>query len=305
MTPEDVQVGVQAGGALVGLLAGGLHGFDYLEVIPDRCWTDRGLGREPRYEEDPAQTALVAALADLCPIWAHGIGLSIASSSFDEEHARQLAAWHHRFGFETVSEHLAAFRIIGDGASPVDHHAGLSLPIPWDRDVLDLVVERTLRLQDLLGCQVLLENGAVHTPVPGCDLTETEFLCELVERSGCGLLLDLHNLYVNSTNNGADSLKALAAFPLDAVEEIHVAGGRWMFGAYLDAHAGPCPDAVWDLLSAVAPRCSSLAGVTFEVHESYVPQMGVSGVQEQIDRARAVLCNQGGELSPTTAFSAR
>lgn len=294
---EPVSIGVQAGSALVALLADGLaEHVDHIEVIPDRFWTDWGVGHDPRYEEDTASVELAELLAEIVPLWGHGIGLSIASADFDEEHARTLAAWSRRFEFPVVSEHLSAFRILG--GERVDHHAGLALPIPWDHEVLALVAERVDHVQQLLGGRVLLENGVVHTPVPDCEMEEGEFLHALVERTGCGLLLDLHNLYVNCVNNGGEPIETVATFPLQAVEEVHVAGGRWMFGAYLDAHSEHVPDTVFTLLAHAAPRCPSLRGVTFEVHETVAPDMGIEGVAAVLARIREATC-------PTPATSTR
>lgn len=283
------------------LLAEGLaDDLDHIELIPDRFWTDWGVGSSPRYEEDPAAVRLAEALASVVPVWGHGIGLSIASADFDEEHARTFAEWSRRFEFPVVSEHLSAFRILG--GDRLDHHAGLALPIPWDDDVLAMVVDRVDHVQQLLGGRLLLENGVVHTPVPDCEMEEGEFLHALVDRTGCGLLFDLHNLFVNCTNNGGDPFDVACTFPLHAVVEMHVAGGRWMADAYLDAHSGAVPEDVWSLLERVAPRCHALQGVTFEVHESHVPGMGVAGVADQVARARTAL---GQEAACPTPVSSR
>jgi uncharacterized protein len=170
-----------------------------------------------------------------------------------------------------------------------DHHAGLALPLPWDHDLLEMLCERVGRVQDMLGTRLLLENGVVHTPVPDCDMSEEDFVNALVRRTGCGLLLDLHNLHVNAVNLGIDPDLYIDRLDLDAVGEMHVAGGNRLFGAYLDSHAGACPAEVWRLLRRTAPRCRNLAGVTFEFHESYFPGLGEAGVLKELDRMRAAL----------------
>jgi uncharacterized protein len=86
-----------------------------------------------------------------------------------------------------------------------DHHAGLALPIPWDEDVLEMLCRRVMQAQDSLRAQLILENGVVHTPVPDTDMTEAEFLNALCAGTGCGVLLDLHNVYVNAVNLGTDA----------------------------------------------------------------------------------------------------
>ena len=145
------------------------------------------------------------------------------------------------------------------------------------------------RAQDILGTRLLLENGVVHTPVPGSDMSEEDFMNALVRRTGCGLLLDLHNLHVNAVNLGLDADRFINGLDLDAIGEIHVAGGNSLFGAYLDSHAGACPSEVFGLLERTAPRCRNLSGVTFEFHETYFPGLGDAGVLGQLQQMRAAV----------------
>ena len=116
-----------------------------------------------------------------------------------------------------------------------------------------------------------------------------EFLNRLMQRTGCGLLLDLHNVYTNAVNHGFDACRFLRSLDLDRVVEIHVAGGEPMMGFHTDSHTGPVAEGVWQLLECVAPHTSSLRGVTFEFHESSWPMLHDAGVLAQLDRARSVL----------------
>lgn len=280
-------VGIIYNGSLGELFRGRPSVIDYVSVIPERFWRDLGPGAAPRFHELPADVALLESLGAQYPLVAHGIGLSIASgSTFDVEHLRQLARWHRRFGFRWISEHLSAVRVQA-GAS-VDHHAGLAVPIPWDEDVLRMLCERVRVAQDILGCQLLLENGVVHTPVPDSDMSEVEFLNALCAGSGCALLLDLHNLHVNAVNLGVDPDQFLAELDGRNVREIHIAGGNSLYGVYLDSHAGACPPEVWRLLARALPGCPNLEGVTFEFHESYYPGLRDEGVLAELAHARDV-----------------
>ncbi len=282
------RVGVLFNGSLIDLVRARPDAADFLSVIPERFWQDLGRDRGERFIPLPDEVALLDELASRHRLVAHGVGLSIASgSTFDVDHVKQLAEWHRRYRFGWISEHLAAVRVQTD-VTP-DHHAGLALPLPWDHDLLDMLSERVNRVQDLLGAQLLLENGVVHTPVPDCDMSEEDFVNALVRRTGCSLLLDLHNLHVNAVNLGIDPDLHIDRLDLDAVSEIHVAGGNRLFGAYLDSHAGACPAEVWRLLESTAPRCRNLAGVTFEFHESYFPGLGEMGVLNELDRMRAAI----------------
>ncbi len=281
-------VGLMFNGALAGLLDARPDCTDFLSIIPERFWQDFGRAHSPRFRPLPDETALLDRLAGQHRLVAHGVGLSIASgSTFDIDHVRQLAEWHRRYDFAWISEHLSAVRVLTEETP--DHHAGLALPLAWDHDLLDLVSERVTRTQDILGTRLLLENGVVHTPVPGSDMSEQDFMNALARRTGCGVLLDLHNLLVNAINLGFDADRWIDGLDLEPVVEIHVAGGNRLFGVYLDSHAGACPQTVWDLLARTAPRCPNLAGVTFEYHESYHPTLGEDGVLDQLARMRAAL----------------
>ena len=224
-------------------------------------------------------------LGSVYPLVAHGVGLSIASAGdFDDGYVSQLASWKERFRFGWVSEHLAAVRVRGDG--PVDHHAGVSLPLAWDEELLELLVPRLRTAEQLLKEPLLLENGAMHIAVADSDMTKPDFLNRLTDMSGCRLLLDLHNLYVNCVNLDVDGFDFLEALDLTAVQEIHIAGGTTLAGTYLDSHAGPCPPAVWDFLFGIVERTPNLRGITFEFHESYWHELGGErGLTQQLERA--------------------
>jgi uncharacterized protein (UPF0276 family) len=111
----------------------------------------------------------------------------------------------------------------------------------------------------------------------------------ITAEAGCGLLLDLHNLYANARNHGFDTDAFLDQLDLSRVVEIHLAGGNEMDGIYTDSHYGPCPEDVWAMLRTVAPRALNLRAVTFEFDEEYCTDVGASGIRAQLDRARTVL----------------
>jgi uncharacterized protein (UPF0276 family) len=285
---QTAGVGVLFNGSLDVFLERHPEAVDFVSIIPERFWNDFGRDATPRFRPLPDEVAVLDALASRHRLIAHGVGLSIASAStFDVEHLHQLRRWHDRYHFGWISEHLAAVRVNTE-VTP-DHHAGLALPLAWDEDLLQLLDGRVQRAQDILGMQLLLENGVVHTPVPDPDMSEAGFMNALAASSGCGFLLDLHNLHVNCVNLGLSATAFLDALNLDAVREIHIAGGNSLYGVYLDSHAGACPDEVWRLLADTAPRCRNLRGVTFEFHESYYPTLGVEGVLGQVARARQAL----------------
>lgn len=281
-------VGVLFNPALAAFVDVFADAIDHLSVIPDRCWIDPGPGRPARFQPMAAPTALIDRVARHVPLVLHAIGLSICSADvFDEAYVLNLERWRRRWQASWVSEHLSFSRVGADH----EVNAALALPVPLDDEVLDLVARRVRRVQSVLGGPFLLENGVAYVDIPDQGMDEPTFLNRLCERTGCGLLLDLHNLHTNATNHGFDALDYLGALDLAQVVEVHVAGGEAMMGFHTDSHSGPVDPAVWRLLEALAPRAPALRAVTFEFHESCWPRLRAGGVLEQISRAREVLAS--------------
>ena len=248
-------------------------------------WTDRGPEHEPRYVESEAWLEVLEAISQRCTVIAHNIGLSLGTAgSFDTQYVAQLAGWQRRYSYPWHSDHLSFVKVHASGGE--DYNAGLALPIPYDEDVLELVAGRIEYVQRTLPIPFIVENNVSYVDLPGQDMSEPEFLNALTRRTGCGLLLDLHNVYVNARNHGFDPLAFVTALDLERVVEVHVAGGNEVAGVYRDSHAGPCPEAVWDLLRFVAPRTPRLRAITFEFHDSYYPLLKHEGIAEQLSRAR-------------------
>jgi uncharacterized protein (UPF0276 family) len=265
---------------------------DHVVVIPERFWADAGRGGgpdgAPRYTRPPGPARRLERLHADFPIAAHGLGLSIASACFfDRAHLDQLAALDRDVGFAWISEHLAAFRV--DHGSSHDHHAGVQIPMPWGPELLELVVARVDAVQQRLGRPLLLENGVEFTPVHDPEMSETDFWCELHARCGVRILLDLHNLYANELNLGIDAAAWIRAIPTEAIDELHVAGGNWIGDTYFDSHCGRSPTRVTALLEQTLASCDSLRAVTFEFHESYLPEIGVEGVAAEMTMLRALV----------------
>lgn len=287
LAPESLGVGVLYTPALSALLRSDLDLFDFIEVIPDMAQTDRGVGRTPRFTEVADWIDLLDWLAPRRPLVAHNIGLSVGSADlWDSQYVARLASWQDRYHFRWHSDHLSASQVVGhDGTA---HSIGVALPVPYDHDVLRLVSERVVHVQAALGVPFLLENNVYYAEIPDQEMDEPEFLNRLVRNTGCGILLDVHNLYANARNHGFSALSFVERLDLSRVREIHIAGGNEFAGMYTDSHAGPCPEAVWQLLEAVVPRAPNLCAITFEFHDSYFPVLGDNGVRDQLQRARHV-----------------
>jgi uncharacterized protein (UPF0276 family) len=260
--------------------------LDYLAVIPDRVWRDRGRNASRRFQQVPRQHRWLEQAADELPIVLHSIGMSICSADFfDDEFADNLMTWATRLNSPWISEHLA-FSRVGSGH---EVNAAIALPVAYDLEMLELLVPRVRYFTNALPCPFLLENSVYYIRYPDQDLTEEDFLNRLCVRARCGVLLDLHNLYTNAVNHGLAARDYLDGLDLDHVGEIHIAGGSPMMGFHADSHNGPVHEGVWELLEYVVPRAGNLRGVTFEFHDSSFSAMGEAGFRAQIDRTRAIL----------------
>ncbi len=266
-----------------------LDALDYLAVIPDRGWLDSGVGSRPRFQILPDFEALVHRIGGGVPAVLHGIGLSICSAEiFDEEYALNLIEWAERIDAAWISEHLA-FSRVGTGH---EVNAALLVPVPYDQEVLDLLLPRVRFFAERTRRPFLLENNVCYFRYPGQEFTEEQFLNELSERSGSGVLLDLHNLHTNAVNHGFDAAAYLGGLNLDHVVEIHIAGGVSMMGFHTDSHTGAVAEPVWRLLEQTVPRAKNLRGVTFEFHESSYGVLGESGILEEVAHAREIVRGQ-------------
>lgn len=255
---------------------------DAVSLIPETLWHESA--EIPRYRRIRAVADRFDHLADI-PCVFHGIGLSLGSGlPLDVEHLEQVAAAadHHRPLW--YSEHLAAFRI-GDGFT-TRMHAGVGLPVPFDTPTLHVLAPKVAAVVARLGIPVLLENSAIYVDVPAAEMGEAQFLNRLCERTGAGILLDLHNLMVNEVNLGWDGERYLDELDLTRVLEVHVAGGEMLGRWYTDAHSGACPERVFALLDLVVGAAPALRLVTLEVHESRIERLGLASLDDELARIR-------------------
>ncbi|HVV88558.1 MAG TPA: DUF692 family protein [Kofleriaceae bacterium] len=263
---------------------------EHVSVMPDRLWFDFGheapRGRRFRRAAD-AFARLIADAGDR-PISGHGLGLSLPSAMpLDEEMVSAVAGVARDLGgFAWHSEHLNLF--IAPRSSVPNAQAGLGLPVVYDEESYALIADKLDRVAAALGCPVLLENGSFFTPVPDLDLDEPAFLNRLYREGHGGVLLDLHNLLVSARNDGADPVAYLDALDLDAVVEVHLAGGGVHDGFYMDSHSSFTPPEVWELAARYLPRCRRLRAITFEYQESYFADLGLPGLAAELERIHAL-----------------
>ncbi|WP_281300262.1 MULTISPECIES: DUF692 domain-containing protein [unclassified Iodidimonas] len=179
------------------------------------------------------------------PLSLHGVGASLGSKDpVDRDHLERLKALQDRFEPFVVSEHLSWSRF-------EDHFLSDLLPMPLTRDALTAMAANVGRMQDALGRTILIENPSTYLEFAHAEMSEPDFLNELVKETGCGLLLDINNIHVCASNHGFDPHAYLAAIPGSAIGEIHMAGHAIdRYGARdirIDTHGAPICDDVWAL----------------------------------------------------------
>ena len=256
---------------------------DYVEVIPDRLWYDFGVDERDRFSHAQVAIDELQHYVEDRTVIGHGIGLSLPSAMpLDEGLLEQVVASHHDFDYRWYSEHLSMF-LVPNGSIP-NAQAGMGLPVVLDDETLELVAGKVRRLQDALDRPILLENSTIFSAVPEPDMSEPAFFNRLHAATGCGMLLDLHNLYANTLNLGISADDYLSEIEPEIVVELHLAGGDWLTGHYTDSHSRRTPPPVWEWAYEWAPRLLNLAAITFEYHESYHKRLGVAGIAEELEQ---------------------
>ncbi len=222
----------------------------------------------------------LSAIRDLYPLSLHGVGLSIgADRPLDADHLARLKILIARYEPALFSEHLAWS----------SHDAGYLndlLPLPYTARTLTRIADHIDEVQETLGRQMLLENPSTYLAFAESTWSETGFIAELARRTGCGLLLDINNVHVASTNQQWDPFRYLDAYPLATVQEIHLAGhAREADGKghplLIDTHDRPVADDVWDLFAYAVRRIGPVP--TLIEWDANVPHW--STLQAQADRA--------------------
>ena len=219
-----------------------------LDSKPDIGWFE--IHAENYMGDGGAPHHFLGLIREIYPLSVHGVGLNIGGqSALDRTHLARLRAVIDRYEPQLFSEHLAW--------SSHDHvFYNDLLPLPYTDDTLDQVVEHIDQVQSAVGRQMLLENPATYVNFKSSDMTEIDFIKEIVARTGCGLLLDVNNVYVGGTNHNYSPTDYLAKFPMEHVREIHLAGHAETHekgGAcvLIDAHDRAVLDQVWDLYKRV------------------------------------------------------
>ncbi|MAS12398.1 MAG: hypothetical protein CMH69_03750 [Nitratireductor sp.] len=201
--------------------------------------------------------AVLSEIRTLLPVSLHGVCMSIGGlDPIDPEHLSRFANLVERYEPFKVSEHLA-------WSTHDDVFFNDLLPLPYTDETLERVCEHIGQVQEAIGRPMLLENPSTYVLFSESSWNETDFLREIVKRTGCGLLLDINNVFVSATNHGFSATEYLAEFPLEHVGEVHLAGHDEQEdeeGAPLliDSHDRPVADPVWSLYETVIEQCGPI-----------------------------------------------
>jgi len=249
------------------------HFQEFIENKPDVPWLE--VHTENFLSHDSTAAKYLARIRQDYPISAHCVGLSLGSANTTctvrEQHLQKLKKTIDWLQPTLVSDHLSW------SASDGGHYLPDLLPIPYTEEAFDVVRQNISRVQEVLQRQILIENPSNYLSFTDSPMPEWRFLTELVEQTGCGLLLDLNNVYVSAHNQKFDPLNYIKNIPISAVKEMHLAGfsvnnieGK---DVYIDTHDHRVYDGVWRLYQQAIERFGALP--TLIEWDSDVPELQI------------------------------
>ena len=239
---------------------------DWFEIISENFLDSHGWSRHTLQQ-----------IAERYPVVMHGVSLSIGSSdALDFEYLGKLKRLAQEIGARWISDHLCWTGVGGETTHDL-------LPMPLDERALAHVVKRVRIVQDVLEQPLVLENPSTYARFADDTLPEWYFLRLVAEEAGCGLLLDVNNVYVSSVNHGFDARRYIDALPAQRVVQMHLAGHRTCDTYLLDTHDAPVCEAVWQLYRYATQRIGRVA--TLLEWDSNLPTL--DALRAEVDKARA------------------
>ena len=215
---------------------------DFVEVISENFMVDGG---QPLH--------ILRQVRERHPVILHGVSMSIGSSDgLDRDYLLRLRALADTIDPLYVSDHLSWSRVAGFNSHDL-------LPVPYTEEALDMVCRNIDMAQGILDRAMLFENPSSYVAFDGATLHEWEFLAEMSKRTGCGLLLDVNNVYVSANNHGFDAHAFLRGIPVERVRQIHLAGHTQGPGILIDTHDQPVCDDVWALYATAVELLGPVA----------------------------------------------
>ena len=244
---------------------------DFVEVISENFMVDGG---QPRH--------ILRQVRARHPVALHGVSMSIGSADgLDRGYLRRLRGLVDEIDPLFVSDHLSWSRIGAFNSHDL-------LPLPYTEEALAIVCSNIAMAQDALGRSMLLENPSSYIAFPGQSMTEWEFLDEMSRRTGCGLLLDINNVYVSSRNHGLDAHEYLRGIPAERVRQIHLAGHTQGPELLIDTHDQAVCDDVWSLYAEATSLLGPVA--TMIERDDAIPPL--ADLLEELDIARSLRRNK-------------
>ncbi len=283
--PPPLGVGLVYWQALEPLFAAGDQRLQVLELEPQTLWEQRDDGGAWHYHVNAGLLQRVAALPQAKLM--HGVGQPVGGSCDDPVDWR--TPWRHcaqALQPAWASEHLS-FNRFTDAQGTVRQTSFLLPP----RQSAAGVAQAAQGLADLRaasGAPVAFETGVNYLQPRPDELPDGRFFAQVAEAADAGILLDLHNLWVNARNGRAPIDRVLDALPLDRVWELHLAGGSLLDGYWLDAHDRLADESLLELAAALIPRLPNLGALVFEILPQYVPGVGLDAIARQLDPMAAL-----------------
>jgi uncharacterized protein (UPF0276 family) len=215
---------------------------DWFEIISENYMIDAG-----------RPLSVLDSILDQYRVVQHGVSMYFGSADpLSREHLRRLKSLVRRTGTPWLSDHLCWGSV--DGTYTHD-----LLPMPYTFEAARITAEKVRQAQDFLEIPIAVENVSSYAEFHVSQMTEWEFLTEVVEHADCGILLDVNNIYVSSQNHSFDPRKYVDAIPADRVAQIHIAGHSKFEKYILDTHDHPVLDPVWSLYARAIERCGPTA----------------------------------------------
>ncbi|ARM00255.1 hypothetical protein BOC59_09490 [Burkholderia pseudomallei] len=250
------------------------HYADFVDTVPPVDWVE--VHSENYFGDGGYDLHVLETVRRSLPVSLHGVGLGLGSVTLvDHAHLAKLKRLVGRIEPAAVSEHLCW------GATSAGYLNEL-LPMPLTDAALGHLCARVDEVQTFLGRPILLENVSTYVRFVDDQYGETAFLAELARRTGCGVLLDVNNLYVNQSNHGEDAIAAMNHLPPGAVGEIHLAGHSVTDVAMIDDHGSRVTPAVWALYECAIRRFGGVP--TLIEWDTHIPPIGILLDEAQLAR---------------------
>lgn len=241
--------------------------IDFLEITADHY-----------FDANPKKIEELNLLKEHFPLIPHGLNLSLGSAEgIDEQYLEKFAELVEKLDPAWFSDHLCFTKSNGIN---IGHLA----PVPYTNEAVKIFVRNISRVKDAIKKPFILENISYNVRFPSSEMSEAEFITKILEETDCGLLLDITNLYINSTNFGVDWRKVLDELPLERVVQLHFVGFHRHGTRLVDAHSNKTDDEIWEVFSEVCRQCD-VKGAILERDDNLPP---FAEILEEIETAKSI-----------------